>query len=167
MTAPSFWVGVVSRSHVFLGVEGGFIQLNHGKKAPLAKFKAGDGLVMYSPRTAFPDGEVLQAFTAIGRIKSGEIYQVEMAPDFKPYRIDVEFFACEEAPIRPLIDELSFIRSKTHWGAAFRFGFLRVPEADFARIAAAMGRDFGADFPAAASPRAATGSEERASRTST
>jgi hypothetical protein len=134
----SFWIGVVSRAHVLLGVEGGFIQLNHGKKAPLTRFKAGDGLAMYSPRTAYPDGEVLQAFTAIGRIKSGEIYQVEMAPDFTPYRIDVEFFACEEAPIRPLIDELSFVRSKTHWGAAFRFGQVRVAAGDFFRIAAAM-----------------------------
>jgi hypothetical protein len=44
---------------------------------------------------------------------------------------------------------LSFIRSKDHWGAAFRFGFLRVPEEDFARIAAAMGRDFARDFDAA------------------
>ena len=41
-----------------------------------------------------------------------------------------------------MLESLSFIRSKEHWGAAFRFGFLRVPEEDFARIAAAMGRDF-------------------------
>jgi hypothetical protein len=147
MTEHSHWVGVVSRSHVRLGVEGGFIQLNHGKKAPLTRFRAGDGLVMYSPRTAYPDGEVLQAFTAIGRIKSGEVYQVEMSPDFTPYRIDVEFFACEEAPIRPLIDELSFIRSKTHWGAAFRFGQVKIPAGDFLRIAAAMGCDEFAEGP--------------------
>jgi len=138
MDDPRYWIGVVSRSHVRLGVEGGFIQLNHGKRTPLAKFKAGDGLVMYSPRTAYPDGEVLQAFTAIGRIKSAEIYQVEMTPDFKPYRIDVEFFAGDEAPIRPLIDGLSFIRSKTHWGAAFRFGQVKIARDDFFRIAEAM-----------------------------
>jgi hypothetical protein len=45
-----------------------------------------------------------------------------------------------------LIDALSFIRSKAHWGAAFRFGVVRVPESDFALIAAAMGRSFAADF---------------------
>jgi hypothetical protein len=138
MAERGYWIGVVSRSHVELGVAGGFIQLNHGKKAPLTKLKAGDGLLMYSPRTSYPDGEVLQAFTAIGAISSGEIYQVEMAADFKPYRVDVEFFACREAPIRPLIDDLSFIRSKTHWGAAFRFGQVRVAAGDFFRIAAAM-----------------------------
>jgi len=38
-------------------VKGGFVQLGHGKKAPLQKFRPGDSLIMYSPRTAYPDGE--------------------------------------------------------------------------------------------------------------
>ncbi len=139
MTAPNYWIGVVSRAHVQLGVKGGFMQLNHGKKAPLQKFRAGDGLIMYSPRTSFPDGEPLQAFTAIGSIASGEIYQVEMSPDFKPFRIDVKFLKCREAPIKPMIESLSFIKSKTHWGAAFRFGQVKVPAEDFVLIAMAMG----------------------------
>ena len=145
MTARNHWIGVVSRSHVRLGVEGGFIQLNHGKKAPLQRFHAGDGLLIYSPKTAYPDGDALQAFTAIGIVASGNIYQAEMGPDFKPYRVDVHFLPCEEAPIRPLIDDLSFIKSKTHWGAAFRFGLLGVPAEDFVLIAEAMGCDAFAD----------------------
>jgi hypothetical protein len=139
MTKHNHWIGVVSRSHVEIGVKGGFIQLNHGKKMPLQKFRAGDRLVMYSPRTSYPDGEPLQSFTAIGTIVSGEIYQVEMSPDFKPYRVDVRFSRCSEAPIKPLIETLSFIKSKTHWGAAFRFGQLKIPATDFALIAQAMG----------------------------
>ena len=138
-TQRNHWLGVVSRSHVQIGVAGGFIQLNHGKWAPLQKFRAGDGLVIYSPRTEYPDGEMLQASTAIGTIASGEIYQVEMAPDFKPYRVDVKFVRCNEAPIKPLIERLSFIKSKTHWGGAFRFGQLKIPAADFGIIAEAMG----------------------------
>ena len=139
MPNRNFWLGVVSRSHVQLGVAGGFIQLNHGKRAPLQKFRAGDGMVIYSPRTAYPDGEPLQSFTAIGTITTGDVYQVEMTPDFKPYRIDVQFQRCEEASIKPLIEGLSFIKSKTHWGAAFRFGQLEIPANDFALIASAMG----------------------------
>jgi len=94
---------------------------------------------MYSPRTSYPDGEVLQSFTAIGVVTSGDIYQAEMSPGFKPYRVDVKFFKCREAPIKPLLGKLLFIRSRTHWGASFRFGQLRVPAADFNRIARAMG----------------------------
>ena len=140
----NYWIGVVSRSHVQIGVRGGFIQLNHGKKAPVQRLKAGDRLVMYSPRTEYPNGESLQAFTAIGTVVSGKIYQVEMSPDFKPYRVDVDFQSCGEAPIRPLIQRLSFIKDKTHWGAAFRFGHLNVPEADVRLIAMAMGHSLDA-----------------------
>jgi len=134
----SYWIGVVSRAHVQIGVSGGFIQLNHGKKTPHQRLKTGDMLAMYSPRESYPDGPILQAFTAIGTIKSGKVYQFEMSPEFKPYRVDVEFSTCKEAPIKPLIEGLSFIRSKTHWGGAFRFGYVKVPEADFALIADAM-----------------------------
>ena len=139
MAIPNYWLGVVSRSHIQIGVKGGFIQLNHGKKAPLEKFSAGDRLAVYSPRTEYPDGQPLQSFTAIGTIVSGEVYQVEMAPDFKPYRVDVRFLQCHEAPIKPLIERLSFIKNKTHWGAAFRFGQLKIPANDFALIAESMG----------------------------
>ena len=139
-TAPrQFWIGVVSREHVRLGVKGGFIQLGHGKKAPVQRLRAGDALVMYSPRTAYPDGEPLQAFTAIGVVSTGKVYQVQMTEDFKPYRIDVRFLQAKEAPIKPLVEALSFIKSKTHWGAAFRFGQIKIPAEDFKLIAKAMG----------------------------
>jgi hypothetical protein len=134
----AFWIGVVQRAHAQIGVQGGFIQLNHGKKAPLQKLNAGDGLLLYSPRTSYPDGEPLQSFTAIGVVASAEIYQVQMTPEFRPYRVDVKFFECRETPIKPLISELSFIKSKTHWGAAFRFGQIKIPMQDFHRIAKAM-----------------------------
>jgi hypothetical protein len=152
MTSHSrnFWIGVVSKEHVEIGVAGGFAQVNHGKAGPLERMRAGDGFAFYSPRQSYPDGEPLQAFTAIGRVRSGTVYQVEVDASFRPFRLDVHYFPAQPAPVRPLIADLSFIRSKEHWGAAFRFGIVRVPEPDFARIAAAMGRDFAADFGSAA-----------------
>ena len=48
------------------------------------------------------EGEALRSFTAIGVVTSGEIYQVEMSPDFRPYRVDVSYLDCREAPIKPL-----------------------------------------------------------------
>jgi hypothetical protein len=133
------WIGVVSRSHVEIGVRGGFMQLNDGQRAPVQRLKAGDYVAVYSPRVDHPDGEPLQAFTAIGRVKTGDVYQVTMSEDFKPYRVDVEFFRCKPAPIRPLIATLSFIRNKKSWGGAFRFGHLEVPRDDFLQVSDAMG----------------------------
>jgi len=147
MTPRNYWIGVVSRNHVERGVAGGFAQLSHGKAGPLERMHPGDGLVYYSPRTDFPDGEPVQAFTAIGRVAAGAIFQAEDADETR-FRREVEYLPAAEAPIKPLLEDLSFIRSKDHWGAAFRFGFLRVPQEDFARIANAMGRDFARDFAA-------------------
>ena len=76
MTERQFFVGVVSRTHVQVGVKGGFMQLNHGKKAPLQRLHAGDGTAFYSPKATYPDGEPCQMFTAIGTVKTGEIYQL-------------------------------------------------------------------------------------------
>lgn len=141
MTAikQNYWIGVVSKSHVDTGVQGGFIQLNHGKEEPLKRMNAGDGLVFYSPRSDYPEGQILQHFTAIGIIKSDDIYQVDINPDFKPYRMNVTFFKCNEMAIKPLIHNLSFIKDKTRWGAAFRFGQIKIPREDFLIIARAMG----------------------------
>jgi hypothetical protein len=134
-----FWIGVASRDHVNVAVKGAFVQLNHGKKTPLARLKAGDGVILYSPRIAYPDGERLQAFTAIGTVVTGDVYQVQVTPDFQPYRVDVQFVPSKQAHIKPLVEHLSFITSKSRWGAAFRFGLVQVPARDFALIAESMG----------------------------
>jgi len=150
MTSRSYWIGVVAQDHAAAGVAGAFAQLGHGKAGPLERMREGDGFACYSPRTAWPGGEPLQAFTAIGRVAAGGIRQAGDGGESRPFRRPVEYFPARAAPVRPLIGALGFIRRKDHWGAAFRFGFLRVPEEDFARIATAMGRDFAADFPAGA-----------------
>jgi hypothetical protein len=147
MTERRYWIGVVSQDHVVRAIAGGYAQVNHGKAGPLERMRAGDGFAYYSPRTSHPDGAPLQAFTALGRVRSGDIHQADEGEGFRPFRIDVDFLAAAPAPVKPLIDGLTFIRSKTHWGGAFRYGVVRVPEHDFAAIAAAMGRSFAEDFP--------------------
>jgi len=146
MTDKRFWIGVVSREHVQSGIRGGFVQLSHGKKDPLQRLRAGDGFIYYSPRASYPTGDLCQMFTAIGIVKSGVIYQVDMGEDFHPFRIDVLYLNAHETPIRPLLDKLSFIKNKTNWGAAFRFGCLAVPVEDFKVISEAMGCHFALHF---------------------
>jgi hypothetical protein len=41
------------------------------------------------------------------------------------------------------LPQLAFIRNKEHWGAAFRFGVVRVSRDDFAAIARAWGASRG------------------------
>jgi DNA-binding MarR family transcriptional regulator/predicted RNA-binding protein len=145
----TYWVSTISRDHVRQGAEGGFTQAGHGKASGLKRLKADDWLVFYSPKTSLRDGEPLQAFTAIGRVLDEELYQVQQAPGFTPWRRNIEFAKGIEAPIRPLIDQLSFIKDKHRWGYTFRIGLFKIPQEDFTVISQAMA----AENPS--SPRAA------------
>src|SRR5881409_3489746 len=100
MNERSYWIGVVSKDHVDIGVAGGFTQLNHGKAGPLERMREGDGFAFYSPRTAYPDGAPLQAFTAIGRVRGSEIFQADAADGFRPFRRAVEYLPAHEAPVK-------------------------------------------------------------------
>jgi hypothetical protein len=134
-----YWVNTVSKNHVLKGIEGEFTQADHGKSTRLKILKKGDYLVFYSPRTEYKGGEPLQAFTGIGRIADEVPYQVEMEPDFFPWRRKLNFVEHTEAPIRELIENLSFIKDKSHWGYPFRRGLFEVNECDFRLIANTMG----------------------------
>jgi predicted RNA-binding protein len=129
-----YWINTISRDHVMRGVECGFTQANHGKPTVLKRLKKGDWIIFYSPKTSYDNSEPLQAFTAIGQVKDEELYQFEMTPDFIPWRRNIDFKKCQEVPIKPLINELSFIKDKTHWGFMFRFGMFEIPEIDFKKI---------------------------------
>lgn len=133
-----FWIVVAAQDHAHKGRDGGFVQANHGKLAPMRRMQPGDGVVIYSPVVEYRGVERLQAFTAIGRVKPGEPYQGVMGGDFVAYRRDVAWEHAEAAPIRPMLEQLSFTRGITNWGQRFRFGLFEIPEQDFEIISAAM-----------------------------
>jgi len=133
------WVNTVSLNHVQRGVVGGFTQADHGSSTRLARLQAGDRIVFYSPRTDYPEGEPLQQFTACGVVTGTSVYQVQLTPDFQPWRREVAFAACLPAPIKPLLGELTFIPDLRNWGFTFRRGLFAIPADDFDRIATAMG----------------------------
>ncbi len=141
---PAFWVNTVSLEHVRLGVEGGFTQADHGRSTRLTRLRRGDGLVFYSPKTAMRGGEPLQEFTAVGRISDTEPYQVELNPDFHPWRRRMDFYQGTATSARPLVGDLDFIADPKRWGYPFRRGLFEIGETDFRRIAAAMGIDWDA-----------------------
>jgi hypothetical protein len=139
--ATRYWIGTVSADHVAIGVAGGFAQVGHGKGGPLRRMQRGDGFVYYSPKTSLQDGEPLQDFTAIGRIADDDVYQVEMSPDFQPWRRNVTWIPVEPTPIRSMLEALSFTRGRPNWGYMFRRGHFEITGADFAAIAESLGVD--------------------------
>jgi len=138
MSAQRFWVAVASKDHVARGLQLGIMQVCHGKAGPLRRLQPGDGISYYSPRVAFGGGQPCQCFTATGTIRDDQVYQVEMAPGFHPYRRDVDWLTAIDAPIQPLLQALSFTQGRRNWGYAFRFGLLEVTAEDHQLIVTAM-----------------------------
>lgn len=136
---PGCWLAVASANHVRLGRAAGFMQVNHGKAAPLRRIRPGDGIVYYSPSTIMGEKDGLRSFTAIGRVREGEPYVGVMAGDFRPFRRDVDWFSAREASIGPLLERLDLTAGRSNWGYALRFGLVELSKADFAVIAEAMG----------------------------
>ncbi len=132
------WLAVASAEHVATGRREGFMQVGHGKGAPLKRLHAGDRIAYYLPVRVLGGKEACQAFTAIGTVRDERVYQGDMGGGFLPFRKDVDWLAAQEAPIRPLLEALSFTAGKSNWGYAFRFGLLKVTAADMDLIAQAM-----------------------------
>jgi EVE domain len=133
-----YWIGVASQDHVLRGIDGGFCQVCHGKAQPLKRMAINDWLIYYSPKITFEGNLPCQAFTAIGRVTDDNVYTIEMAPGFIPYRRNIQFLNATPTPIRPLIPTLEFIKDKTRWGYQFRFGHFEISQTDFTQIAKKM-----------------------------
>jgi len=132
------WIAVASAEHVALGRALGFMQVGHGKGAPLKRLHAGDRVAYYSPVRVFGGKDFCQAFTALGVVRDERVYQGDMGGGFEPFRRDVDWFDAREAPIHALADRLSFMQGKANWGYAFRFGLLKVSSDDMDAIERAM-----------------------------
>lgn len=133
-----YWVAVASAEHVRRGRAEGFMQVCHGKAAPLRRIQPGDGVVYYSPTEQFRGKGSLQAFTALGVVLAGEPYSFDMGGGFCPYRRNVAWKQTEEIPIRPLLAELSFTANQRSWGYQLRFGLFEISHEDFEKISQAM-----------------------------
>lgn len=133
------WIAVASANHVQIGRSQGFMQVNHGKAAPLRRIRPGDLIAYYSPSTALGSKEPYRHFTAIGQVGEREPYQAEMAGGFKPFRRDVTWFDGHDAPIAPLLEQLDFSKGKANWGYQLRFGLFEISAHDMALIGRAMG----------------------------
>ncbi len=138
-----YWIAVVSKEHVQNGMDQAIIQVCHGKKAPLKRIRKGDYVVFYSSKIKRTDKTPYQHFTAIARMPDDILYQVTMFENFMPFRRRAEFLPCKEISIRPLINDLEFIKNKKSWGYVFRFGLLEIPREDFVRIATEMECSYG------------------------
>lgn len=107
-------------------IKSGFWMLGNRYKRKAGKIRMGDKAVAY-----------VKLFSAIyGIIKITSDPYVNAKDKDYPLRfhIEPEVFLTEPTSIRPLLNNLSFIRNKERWYAYFQTSLRKVPEKDFQLI---------------------------------
>lgn len=130
------WLGVVSEAHVRRGEELGIAQLNHGKRSGLARLRAGDTLVYYSPTRQRADRVPYQCFTAIGIVPDDDIWQADEG-DFKPYRRRLAYLPARPVPLEEVRSRLH-LTAEPNWGYQLRYGLVPLDVHDVEVLGEAM-----------------------------
>lgn len=135
------WIAVACAEHARRGAAQparGFMQVCHGKCAPLKRVMPGDLVTYYAPTLTMGGKDKCQSFVSMGVVQPGEPYAFDMGGGFAPFRRDVVYAPVQAAPIAPLLDRLEFVEDRARWGYKFRFGLFKVSDHDMALIAQAM-----------------------------
>jgi hypothetical protein len=134
----SGWLAVVSAAHVRRGQALGIVQVNHGKRSGLARMRAGDTIVYYSPVEERGDTIPLRVFTALATVADDDIWQADEG-DFKPYRRKADYAHIRSVPLTELRERLH-LTAHPNWGYQLRRGLIPLDEHDTGLIRTAMER---------------------------
>jgi hypothetical protein len=93
---------------------------NHGKRAPLARMSPGDGVLIYSPTTTYPNGGPLQAVTIVGEVIGDEPEPSDVITG--GFRRSASLREIEPLPLEAIRDHLPVSR--------IRFGFFELDAGD-------------------------------------
>lgn len=133
-----YWIGVAHLKQAEAARAGGFCAFSHGRKSAVDKLSEGDRFIYYAPKSDF-DGDPVQAFVALGTVRgTAPVERVFAGMDSTAWLRDAIYDEAHQVPVRPLLEELSFVRSPRHWGMAFRRSLFEVSEVDFLKISNAM-----------------------------
>lgn len=135
--ARKYWIGVAHLKQAKAAEGAGFVAFSHGRESAVRKVSPGDRVIYYSPKTDF-EGTAVQAFVALATVM-GEPEQRQMPnTDFTPWTRAAEFTTVSEVPVKPMLEDLTFVTNPRHWGMAFRRSLFEITEGDFILISNAM-----------------------------
>ena len=133
------WIAVISHDHAQIAARSGFLQVCHGKAAPLRKTSAGDEVFIYCPRSGMGAGEVLKRVEFRCIVDDDAVYQVEQAPGFSPFRKDV----CFDTEFQGIsIHDVAGLEltANPRWGMLARRGFFELSAHDATLLRASRKR---------------------------
>jgi len=127
------WIAVISLEHAQIAAASGFLQVCHGKAAPLKATRAGDAFFIYCSKTQMTDGKPLKQIAFHGHFMDDRVYQVEQFAGFHPWRKDVRFDRQFQTIALLSVKGLELTRNP-HWGMLARRGFFEISAHDAALL---------------------------------
>ena len=94
------WIAVASAEHARRGCATpaqGYMQVGHGKCAPLKRVMPGDRMAYYAPTITMGGKDKCQSLVSIGLVRAGETYAFDMGGGFVPFRRDVAYVPARQA----------------------------------------------------------------------
>lgn len=134
----AFLIGVIHQKQVEIARSKGVVAFSKGRAAAVRNLNIGDKVVFYSPRSDF-EGDPVRCFTGHATVTGDSAYEIDFMPGARGFVRDAAFDDVTEVPVKPMLEDLSFIKNPSHWGMAFRMGKFSIPEGDYRLIAQAMG----------------------------
>jgi predicted RNA-binding protein len=131
------WILVASHARVEADSERDLHRFEDENRARL--LQAGDYLVFYSPVEEYQRHEPCRKFTAVARVVDQKPETIVTDEGSVWFERKLQFQPGKAVEILPLLDRLSFIRDRRHWGYPFKAHLFEIPERDFQVIASAMG----------------------------
>jgi hypothetical protein len=134
-----FWIGVVARDHAMIAQDRGVCAFSHGKQAAVERLSHNDRFIFYCPKTGINEGDIVQAFCALGTVADDAVFEENWAnTEFTAWVRKATYENVSEVPAKPMLDDLSFVPNPRYWGMAFRRGLFEISPEDFNLISGAM-----------------------------
>ncbi len=131
------FIGVVHRKQVRIARDKGVVAFGHGKESLVRTLNPGDTVIYYAPREE-PGGDPVQCFVSMATVTGDAPFVVEFYMGSEGWVREARYDLWGAAPVRPMLEDLSFVKNKQSWGMTFRGGKFEIPAADHDLIVAAL-----------------------------
>ena len=136
----NYWIICITKDNLDICFRQKVIGFVESKRKRLKSFQSGDLITFYVSRISLASNTKIGKFVGLAKIE-GKSYQ-STEPIWKhglfPQRIAIELLGQKSCSVKSLIEDLTFIKNKAHWGAAFLAGIIRVSPGDFEIIQKSM-----------------------------
>ena len=141
MSGRRYWIGVATKIHVDRATSDGICMFAHGRHSAVLRLSPGDRFAYYGPREHLDGGAPVQQFLALGVVEDGQPIPTQMSADASGWMREAAYLPTVPADVYDLLDGLSFVRDRRHWGMYFRRSLFEIDREDMLLIAGAMGVD--------------------------